>query len=65
MFSAIEKNIKRARKDHLELIRQKVQDAMANSMASFTFEDIIDHADLTEGQKSIARKKLDWKVCVV
>jgi hypothetical protein len=53
-------------KADIEYIREKVQDAVAWSMASFTILDLIDTVDkLTEEEKEWARKHLDWQVYVI
>lgn len=45
-----------------EYIRQEVQDVMANSMACYGFENVIDDSGLSKADKEWAKKNLDWKV---
>ena len=49
-----------------ELIKNEVQDTMADSMQTFDFHQIIDLTEkLTAEQKAWAKQNVDWKVYII
>lgn len=48
-----------------EYIREKVQESLGHSFASYSFLDVIDDTEISDDEREWAKEHLDWTVVIL